>query len=50
MDSVRSSGARHWRRPALTEAAFQPAVGGERVPDEVYSETSKHYDQKALAT
>jgi AhpD family alkylhydroperoxidase len=36
---------------ALTEAVFQPnARGEERVPDEVFAEASKHYDEKALST
>lgn len=36
---------------ALTDAVFQPgARGQERVPDEVFAEASKHYDDKALAT
>jgi alkylhydroperoxidase family enzyme len=35
---------------ALAEAVFQPATRGERVPDEVYAEAAKHYDDKALAT
>jgi alkylhydroperoxidase family enzyme len=36
---------------ALTEAVFQPnARGKERVPDDLYAEVSKHYDEKALAT
>lgn len=36
---------------ALTEAVFQPnARGQERVPDDLYAEVSKHYDEKALAT
>lgn len=36
---------------ALTEATFQPnAQGKERVPDELFAEVSKHYDEKALST
>ena len=35
---------------ALVEAVFQPSARGERVPDELYAEASKHYDEKALAT
>ncbi|GAA4457519.1 carboxymuconolactone decarboxylase family protein [Phytohabitans houttuyneae] len=36
---------------ALTEAVFQPAERGrERVPDDLYAEVAKHYDDKALAT
>lgn len=36
---------------ALTEAVFQPnARGEERVPDAVFAEAAKHYDDKALAT
>lgn len=36
---------------ALTEAVFQPhAQGKERVPDELFAEVSKHYDEKALST
>lgn len=36
---------------ALTDAAFRPnPVGGERVPDELFTEASKHYDDKALST
>jgi alkylhydroperoxidase family enzyme len=36
---------------ALTEAVFQPNPRGqERVPDDLYAEVSKHYDEKALAT
>ncbi|MFF4495590.1 carboxymuconolactone decarboxylase family protein [Streptomyces sp. NPDC001546] len=36
---------------ALAEATFEPAAPGrERVPDELYAEAAKHYDQKALAT
>jgi AhpD family alkylhydroperoxidase len=36
---------------ALTEAVFQPnARGEERVPDDLYAEVSKHYDEKALST
>jgi|SRR5215467_7757826 len=36
---------------ALTEAVFQPnARGEERVPDDLFAEVSKHYDERALAT
>ncbi|MFD5418901.1 carboxymuconolactone decarboxylase family protein [Streptomyces sp. NPDC127069] len=36
---------------ALVEATLQPAAPGkERVPDELYAEAAKHYDEKALAT
>lgn len=36
---------------ALVEATLQPAAHGkERVPDELYAEAAKHYDEKALAT
>lgn len=36
---------------ALTDAVFQPNTRGqERVPDELFAEASKHYDEKALAT
>ena len=36
---------------ALTEAVFQPnPQGRERVPDELFAEASKHYDDKAMAT
>ncbi|MEU9034525.1 carboxymuconolactone decarboxylase family protein [Streptomyces sp. NPDC048352] len=36
---------------ALVEATLQPAPRGqERVPDELYAEVAKHYDEKALAT
>jgi alkylhydroperoxidase family enzyme len=36
---------------ALTEAVFQPnARGEERVPDDLFAEASKHYDDKALST
>ncbi|MBO0681613.1 MAG: carboxymuconolactone decarboxylase family protein [Candidatus Dormibacteraeota bacterium] len=36
---------------ALTEAVFQPSPQGqERVPDELFAEVSKHYDEKALST
>jgi alkylhydroperoxidase family enzyme len=36
---------------ALTEAVFQPnARGEERVPDDLFAEVSKHYDDKALST
>jgi alkylhydroperoxidase family enzyme len=35
----------------LTEAVFQPpARGEERVPDDVFAEAAKHYDDKALST
>ncbi|WP_254207346.1 carboxymuconolactone decarboxylase family protein [Nocardia alni] len=36
---------------ALTEAVFQPAVRGrKRVPEDLWAEAAKHYDEKALAT
>ncbi|WP_327139563.1 carboxymuconolactone decarboxylase family protein [Nocardia sp. NBC_01327] len=36
---------------ALTEAVFQPSARGqERVPDDLFAETAKHYDDKALST
>lgn len=36
---------------ALTEAVFQPNARGEdRVPDDLFAEVSKHYDDRALAT
>jgi AhpD family alkylhydroperoxidase len=36
---------------ALTDAVFRPnPVGGERVPDDLFAEASKHYDDKALST
>lgn len=36
---------------ALTDAVFQPGTrGGERVPDDLYAEVAKHYDDKAMAT
>lgn len=36
---------------ALTDAVFQPNPRGqERVPDELFTEASKHYDDKALTT
>jgi alkylhydroperoxidase family enzyme len=36
---------------ALTEAVFQPNVRGkERVPDDLFAEVSKHYDERAAAT
>jgi AhpD family alkylhydroperoxidase len=36
---------------ALTEAVFQPgARGGERVPDDLFAEVAKHYEDKALST
>ncbi|MFF5701912.1 carboxymuconolactone decarboxylase family protein [Streptomyces sp. NPDC012794] len=36
---------------ALVEATLQPAPHGEeRVPDALYAEVAKHYDEKALAT
>lgn len=36
---------------ALTDAVFQPgARGEERVPDDLYVEVAKHYDDKAMAT
>ena len=36
---------------ALTEAVFQPNVRGEeRVPDDLFAEASKHYDEKGLST
>ncbi|WP_460400607.1 carboxymuconolactone decarboxylase family protein [Actinophytocola sediminis] len=35
----------------LTDAVFQPAArGAERVPDDLYAEIAKHYDDKAMAT
>jgi alkylhydroperoxidase family enzyme len=35
---------------ALTEAVFQPgARGQERVPEELFAEASKHYDEKGLS-
>ncbi|HEX6355961.1 carboxymuconolactone decarboxylase family protein [Actinophytocola sp.] len=36
---------------ALTDAVFQPAARGtERVPDDLFAEATKHYDDKAMAT
>lgn len=36
---------------ALTEAVFQPnPAGKERVPDDLFAEASRHYDEKALST
>ncbi len=36
---------------ALVEATLQPAPAGqERVPDALYAEAAKHYDNKAMAT
>ncbi|MFJ9696297.1 carboxymuconolactone decarboxylase family protein [Kitasatospora sp. NPDC101183] len=35
---------------ALVEAVLQPAAHGERVPDALYAEAARHYDDKALAT
>ncbi|HEX3588463.1 MAG TPA: carboxymuconolactone decarboxylase family protein [Pseudonocardiaceae bacterium] len=36
---------------ALTDAVFQPgARGAERVPDDLFAEAAKHYDDKALST
>lgn len=36
---------------ALTEAVFQPSARGEeRVPDDLFADASKHFDEKALAT
>lgn len=36
---------------ALTDAVFHPpAHGGDRVPDTLYAEATKHYDDKAMAT
>lgn len=36
---------------ALTDAVFQPNPrGDERVSDELFAETAKHYDEKALST
>jgi alkylhydroperoxidase family enzyme len=36
---------------ALTEAVFQPhPPGGERVPDDLFAEIAKHYDDKAMST
>ena len=35
----------------LTDAVFQPGPRGEeRVPDDLYAEVAKHYDDKAMAT
>jgi AhpD family alkylhydroperoxidase len=35
----------------LTEAVFQPSARGqERVPDDLFAEVAKHYDDKALST
>jgi AhpD family alkylhydroperoxidase len=36
---------------ALTDAVFQPSPPGqERVPDDLFAEVAKHYDDKALST
>ncbi|MFC9970602.1 carboxymuconolactone decarboxylase family protein [Spirillospora sp. NPDC127200] len=35
---------------ALVEAVLTPNPHGERVPDELYSQATEHYDDKALAT
>lgn len=35
---------------ALVEAVLTPNPHGERVPDELYTEASTHYDEKAIAT
>jgi AhpD family alkylhydroperoxidase len=35
---------------ALVEAVLTPNPAGERVPDELYAQAGKHYDDKALAT
>ncbi|WP_367138289.1 carboxymuconolactone decarboxylase family protein [Saccharothrix sp. HUAS TT1] len=35
---------------ALVEAVLTPNAHGERVPDELYASTSRHYDDKALTT
>jgi alkylhydroperoxidase family enzyme len=36
---------------ALTEAVFQPGTRGEeRVPDDLFAEVARHYDEKALST
>jgi len=35
---------------ALTEAVLHPNPHGERVPDDLYAEAARHYDEKALAT
>jgi len=35
---------------ALVEAVLTPNAHGERVPDDLYAEASRHYDDKALAT
>lgn len=36
---------------ALTDAVFTPAApGAERVPEALFTETTKHYDDKAMAT
>ncbi len=35
---------------ALGEAVFTPNPQGERVPDELYAEAARHFDEKELAT
>jgi AhpD family alkylhydroperoxidase len=36
---------------ALTDAVFGPTpVGAERVPDDLFAEVAKHYDDKAMST
>lgn len=35
---------------ALVEAVLTPNPSGERVPDDLYAQASRHYDDKALAT
>lgn len=35
---------------ALVEAVLTPNPDGERVPDDLFGEVSKHYDEKALLT
>lgn len=35
---------------AFVEAVFTANPAGERVPDELYAEASKHYDDKAMVT
>lgn len=36
---------------ALTDAVFRPSARGEeRVPDDLFADVSKHYDEKAMAT
>ncbi|NBH12123.1 carboxymuconolactone decarboxylase family protein [Amycolatopsis sp. SID8362] len=34
----------------LVEAVLQPSTHGERVSDELYAQTARHYDDKALTT